>query len=84
MSTHLWPGIAFGLFLGLLALLGERTYRTYQWAGEVNLEAKAAAGYLGAIVPGITKPDGSPIRRYELIDVALQEYISTHKAPASH
>lgn len=82
--SNRWPSILIGFLIAIaLALASERAYHTYTWAAEVNLQARAAAGYLGAPIPGIQKPDGSPVRRYELIDVAIQEYINTHKAPAT-
>lgn len=74
MSSR-WRDLLVGALLAsFLALLAERGYHTWQWAGEVNLEAKAAAGYLGAKIPG------TPYRRYELIDIAITEYINNHKA----
>lgn len=79
-----WPSILLGFLLAIaLAFVAERAYHTYQWAGEVNLEAKASAAYLSQIV-GYTA-DKKPIHRYELIDAALRDYVSNLqalKAPA--
>lgn len=75
-----WPGfLAGGVLTALLILGGERAYHTWTWAGEINNEAKASAAYLAQVI-GKT-PDGKPIHRYDLIDAALQDYITRIQAP---
>lgn len=82
-----WPNILVGfLIAAALALAGERIYHTWKWAGQVNLQAQYSAAYLFQEVSGAKHADGTPIRRYEIIDAALQDYINRQqgtKAPVT-
>ena len=68
------------LLAAAIALASERAYHTWRWAGEVNLEARASAAYLSQVI-GKTA-NGKPIHRYELIDAALQDYITRIQSPS--
>jgi hypothetical protein len=81
-----WPTFVAGLLSGALILAGERAYHTWVWAGDINRQvleltpaAKASAAYLSQVI-GKTA-DGKEVRRYQVIDAALQDYISHLQAP---
>jgi hypothetical protein len=71
MSDKIKNRVIGGLLSVLLLGGAERAFHTYQWAGQVNREAKAAIQYLAQ--PVAVDKSGKSITRAEVLDAFIEQ-----------